>query len=340
MHRLGWRWVGGAPPDGHADRMARWHLDSLTGLLWRQDGVVARHDILAAGGTDNDITRLLRRRELVSVLPGVYVTHSGGLTQDQRHWAAVLAYWPAALAHASALPDPPSTVVHVAVAPARHLRPLPGVVVHRTPDFDRRANLDRCPPAVRVEHALIDVLSDTLRNNDVAMAFDVLARVCGTRRTTPERILQTLRDRRRVAGRRPMAEMLTDLRDGATSVLERGYLHNVERAHGLPRGERQSRSDATGRVTFRDVLYRRQGVVVELDGRAFHDSARDRDRDALRDLAELSRSGLVTARLTYGLVFGRPCHTAALVGELLCTRGWTGRLRSCPKCPSALALTG
>ncbi|MGV0788170.1 hypothetical protein ABQF33_14745 [Mycolicibacterium sp. XJ2] len=320
--------------------MTRWHLGQLEATTLAQDGVIARRQVLAAGGTDFDVARLVRRRELIPLERGVYVNHSGRLTQTQRHWAAVLAFWPAALAHASALPDPPMTVVHVAIDPARKLRPLPRVVLHRMPDFAQRADLDRSPPAIRLEHALIDVISSELRDEDVAAAFAVLARVCATRRTTPQRILQVLSIRRRVSGRRTLEAMLSDLRDGCCSVLERGYLHRVERAHGLPRGERQIRSTATGRSTFQDVRYKRQGVVVELDGRAFHDSPCDRDRDALRDLAELSRSDLVTIRVTYGLVFGDACRTALLIGDLLRRRGWTGRPRSCSACRPAIALTG
>lgn len=320
--------------------MTRWHLGHVADLTVAQDGVVARRQVLAAGGSDFDIARLVRRRELIPLERGVYVNHSGRLTQTQRHWAAVLAFWPAALAHASALPDPPMTVVHVAVDPSRNLRPLPRVVLHRMPDFAQRADLDRSPPAIRLEHALIDVISSELRDEDVAAAFAVLARVCAARRTTPQRIPQTLSTRRRVAGRRTVEAMLTDVRDGACSVLERGYLHRVERAHGLPRGERQIRSTATGRSTFQDVRYKRQGVVVELDGRAIHESPRDRDRDALRDLAELSRSDLVTIRVTYGLVFGGACRTALLIGDLFRRRGWTGRPRSCSTCRPAIALTG
>lgn len=320
--------------------MTRWHLGIIEDVTLAQDGVVARRQVLAAGGTDFDIARLVRRRELIPLARGVYVNHSGRLTQTQRHWAAVLAFWPAALAHASALPDPPMTVVHVAVDATRNLRPLPRVVLHRTPDFAQRADLDRSPPAIRLEHALIDVISSELRAENVAAAFAVLARVCATRRTTPQRILRMLSTRRRIRGRRTFEAMLTDLRDGACSVLERGYLHRIERAHGLPSGERQIRSTATGRSTFQDVRYKRQGVVVELDGRAFHESPRDRDRDALNDLAELGRSDLVTIRLTYGLVFGDACRTARLIGDLLRRRGWTGRPRSCSACRPAIALTG
>ena len=320
--------------------VTRWHLGHVEHLTAAQDGVISRRQVLAAAGTDDDIARLRRRRELIYVHRGVYVNHSGQLTQAQRQWAGVLAFWPAALAHTSALPDPPTTVVHVAVGPGRHLRPLPRIVLHRTPNFEQRAELDRSPPAIRLEHALIDVVRGELHDEDVAAAFAVLARLCASRRTTPQRILQVLASRQRICGRRTLEAMLADLRDGACSVLERGYLHRVERAHGLPRGERQTRSAATGRSTFQDVRYRRQGVVIELDGRAFHDSPRDRDRDALRDLAELSRSGVVTTRLTYGLVFDDACRTALLIGDLLRRRGWTGRLQSCPNCRRPLALTG
>ena len=320
--------------------MTRWHLGHVADFTLAQDGVVARRQMLSAGATDFDIARLVRRRELIPVCRGVYANHSGRLTPTQRHWVAVLAFWPAALAHASALPEPPTTVVHVAVDPSRSLRPLPRIVLHRTPDFAHRADLFRNPPSIRLEHALIDVVGGELRDEDIAAAFAELARVCATWRTTPQRILETLESRRRVPGRRTMEAMLTDLRDGACSVLERGYLHRVERVHGLPRGKRQARSTATGRATFQDVRYGRHGVVVELDGRAFHDSPRDRDRDALRDLAELSRSDLVTIRLTYGLVFGDACRTAKLIGDVLRRRGWTGRVRTCPACRHEIALTG
>ncbi len=153
---------------------------------------MARRQILAAGGTDGDVTRLLRRRELTQVYPGVYVNHSGRLAWTQRQWAGVLAFWPAALAHVSALPDPPTAVLHVAVALGRNPRRLPRIVVHRTPDFETRADLDRSPPAIRLEHALIDVIADDIGREDLRAGFAALARVCSTRRTSPERILRTL----------------------------------------------------------------------------------------------------------------------------------------------------
>lgn len=129
--------------------------------------------------------------------------------------------------------------------------------------------------------------------------------------------------------------MVTDLRDGACSVLERGYLHRVERAHGLPRGRRQAASEATGRRTDQDVRYDDFGLIVELDGRSIHDNPQAWDADAGRDLAELAASETLTARVTYGLVYGQACLTAHRIGQILQRRGWDGQLRACPDCPEA-----
>ncbi|WP_217702526.1 hypothetical protein [Nocardioides guangzhouensis] len=86
------------------------------------------------------------------------------------------------------------------------------------------------------------------------------------------------------------------------------------------------------------MVYRRQRHVVELDGRAFHDSARGRDSDLDRDLVA-AVDGLSTTRIGWGQVFGRACRTAWLVGRVLHGRGWTDRPVACPDCtPDELAL--
>lgn len=73
-------------------------------------------------------------------------------------------------------------------------------------------------------------------------------------------------------------------------------------------------------------------MVVELDGRAFHDNPSARDNDARRDLAELAVSDAVTARVTYGLVFRDPCQTARWIGRLLRRNGWAGHVERCSSC--------
>jgi hypothetical protein len=82
---------------------------------------------------------------------------------------------------------------------------------------------------------------------------------------------------------------------------------------------------------FRDVLYRRFGLVVELDGRSFHSGATARTADLDRDLLAALQS-LDTVRLGWGQVFATGCRTAWLVGALLRQRGWAGSPAACPSC--------
>lgn len=311
------------------------HPELVHLLRWIQDGVVTRWQLLALGATPEDIRRMVRRNELRRVHPGVFVNHTGRLTHVQREWVAVFAAWPAVLARESALPDPPTAAIHVAVALGRKVQVPEWVRTHRTAHLDARADWRVSPPRMGLEHALIDTMSARIADDDVPGAFAALTRTAHTRRTEPDQILVVLASRARVAHRATIQGLVTDLRDGACSVLERGYLHRVERAHGLPRASRQRRSTATGRRTAQDVRYVVYGVVVELDGRAFHDSPEARDNDARRDIAELAMTDAVTARVTYGLVFNDACRTAVWIGRILRRNGWRGTVRRCPDCPPA-----
>lgn len=177
-------------------------------------------------------------------------------------------------------------------------------------------------------------MSGHCKDEEVAAAYAVLTATAHSRLTTPDRLLDALGRRDRIAERPTIQAMLEDLRDGACSVLERGYLHRVERPHGLPRGDRQRTSLATGARTVRDVTYGRFGLVDELDGREIHDNARSWDDDARRDLAELATSDLLTARVTYGLVFREQCATARRLAEILRRLGWRGEFTRPRRAPS------
>ena len=162
-------------------------------------------------------------------------------------------------------------------------------------------------------------------------AIGVLAGAAQSRRTTALRLAETLRSRERTPRGRWLAGVLEDVAAGACSVLEHGYLTRVERAHGLPRAERQVRVTATLGVTYRDAEY--DDLVLELDGRLFHNTARQRDRDFDRDL-DVAVDGRTSVRLGYGQVFDRPCRTAERIALLLTQRGWTGTPVRCgPDCP-------
>ncbi len=317
-------------------------MEELQRLLSVQDGVIARRQALAAGCTESDVRRMLRRRAWVTVHPGVYVDHTGPLSWRQRAWAAVLAHWPAALDGWSAirayegpgrrhLDD--SRPVEVVIPHARHPVDLADVRVRRSRRFEESTQLHLHPPRQRYEDAVIELAA---RATDELRTIAVLADACGSRRTTAARLEQRLAEISRLERRAWIAAVLQDVAEGTCSVLEHAYLTRVERAHRLPRGRRQvADRDRAGRRMYRDVLYAggdppwRQ--VVELDGTLGHTSTEERDRDLERDLdAALDRAD--TVRLGYGQVLVRSCSTAAKLGLLLQRRGWQGAAATCPEC--------
>jgi len=319
-------------------------MDEIARLLDLQDGVIARHQAVAAGLTEVVIARLVRRREWVRVHRGVFVNHTGPLSWHQRAWAAVLACWPAALDGWSAIrahegpgrrrSDP--GVVEVMVAHGRHPAAPEGVSVRQSRRFDEQAQWNLTPPRVRYYDAVLDLADRAPRELD---AIAVLADACGGRRTPAARLRARLDDIPRVCRRDWLQAILEDVQSGTCSVLEHRYLTDVERPHGLPCAVRQAVASVEGRRMMRDVVYRGRrpawSQIVELDGRLFHDTTTARDRDLERDLdAALEREH--TARLGYGQVIDRPCRTGYKICRLLQLRGWCGRFVCCPRCPDDL----
>ena len=222
-----------------------------------QAGVIARRQAVGAGLTDNDIRRRLRRREWVVVHPGVYVDHTGPLTWLQRAWAGVLYAWPASLCGLSAMRavEGPGrsrheATIEVAIDIGRRVADRPGLRVHRMAHVVERSLWNLGPPRLRFVDAV--VVGALAAPTDLG-AVGVVADACGGRRTTAVRLIRSLDVRERSPRRRFLRGVLADVAEGACSVLEHAYLVRVERAHCLPRAQRQQRADATLGVIYRDV---------------------------------------------------------------------------------------
>lgn len=324
------------------------HLAAFLDVLDLQAGAISRGQLLAGGAQRHDIDRWLRRRDLNQVLPSVYVNHTGDLTLRQRFWAAVLFAEPCALAWTSAVRAAggrPTRLagrwgeehtVHLLVGPGRHLVTPPWIVLHRTRALSSSVLWSTRPPRQRPEPAAVDVAVAHLRSGarDAHLqAVAALADPLEGRRTTVDRMLTEIDGRRRLAHRRWITGVVEDIATGATSVLEQGFLERVERAHGLPGGQRQVVHDTASGTAIRDTLYLGRRVV-ELDGRQFHQGAAQRDLDLERDL-DAALTGLSSTRLGWAQVFDRPCSTAGKVGTLLAAHGWDGRPYACgPACPA------
>jgi hypothetical protein len=299
-------------------------------LLDRQDGVVARRQLVELGATANDLRRWLRRRERVVVHDGVYVNHTGPLRWVNRAWAAVLVCWPAALCGRTAF-DLAGDVLHVAVAFDRNLVDRPGIRLHRLTDLDDRVLWNLGPPRVRLEHTIVTLCGQApTRTAALAIAADA----CRRRRTTPQRLLAELERRPNVKHRRWLRDVFLETAAGVQSALESAYLRRVERPHGLPWSQRQLTERTEQGVVYRDVDYEAYRLVVELDGRIGHFLNEERWDDMDRDL-DLALEERLSIRLGWRHTEDQPCRTAGRVGRLLQLRGWPGTVRPCgPSCRS------
>lgn len=300
---------------------------SVAGILERQSGVIAQEQAYDAGVDSDDLRRLVVRRRWAPVHPGVYVDHTGPLTWLQRAWAAVLFCGPAAaLCHQSArrAADGPGralvddSVIHVAIDHRRTVRAPVGVRVHRVAGLAEQVTWSLAPPRQRMEHAVVALAASAPRD------IDALAEISGAvaaRLTTADGLVEAVAATPRIARRRFLTAVLTDVAGGTCRALEHGYLCRVERAHGLPITGRTLRDAAGGAV--REVRYA-DGLVVLLDGRL-----------PLRSDDVPGRPGAV--RLGWQHVYEQGCATAASVGAMLRIRGWEGQVRSCPRCRPPLA---
>ena len=302
-------------------------MDDVAQVLARQSGVVSRRQIVALGLEPHDVRRLVRRRDLTPVHAGVFVEHTGEPTWVQRAWAAVLFcsardldnHGPgAALAGASAIraADGPGRgegggPIVVAIPRERRVRAPAGIRVVRTFGLGDRVLWNVGPPRLRYDEAALDVAIET--TGELA-AIAALARAVQGGHTTAARMLEALGQRTRAPRRDFLAGVLSDVARGTCSVLEHEYVVRVERPHGLPAGRRQMRVGTASGVVYRDNALGE--VLIELDGRLFHDTAEQRDADHERDL-DAAVAGQGTVRLTWGQVVDRPCTTAAKLSAIL-----------------------
>jgi Transcriptional regulator, AbiEi antitoxin len=299
-------------------------------LLERQSGVIARSQALQAGLSSDAIDNLLRVGRWQRLQHGVYATFSGKPSRDARLWAAVLRAGPdAMLSHYTAaglfgLLAPTGGPVHVIVRSDRRPRRISGMVIHRADRAPGVRHPVLLPPRTRIEETVLDLATAARTADD---AFSWVFRATGQRLTTPERIRRSMAARQRMPWRSELAACLDDAADGVHSNLERRYVWDVERPHGLPRALRQARVVRDGRVAYLDNLYPEYLVGAELDGRAAHPVG-ERWRDYRRDNAGAT-DGIITLRYGWSDVTGQPCQVAAQVAAVLAQRGWPGPPRRC-----------
>lgn len=316
--------------------------DELLALAEHQDGALTCAQVAAAGLGRHSVDRLVRDGRWRRVAPGLMTVGAAPPPWAAIAWGGVLLGGPGArlgglaAAHLYGLTDrPPSRILVLVPHPVRR-RSRPPWVFRRERPGVRDPRTIGAPPRITVEDAVIDLCDAGPRESGQSPVHWVTAAV-QRRRTTPRRLLAAVQSRTRCAERRLLEDLLAEVSEGAQSALELRYLRAVERAHGLPRGERQSARPAAriegGKHAYRDVLYRAYGLVVELDGVLGHDGA-GRLRDLRRDNISTLR-GEQTLRYGWQDVVDEPCTVAGQVASVLARGGWTGSPRRCRRCPGA-----
>lgn len=282
-------------------------------LAGRQHGVVTRKQLLAAGLSKHHVQHRLETGQLVRLHRGVY--RAGPVEAARaREMAAILACGEGSvLSHDTAarlfgLKPGAASSKPIHVARARGGRRRPGVRVHRLP---------------------------TLSAGDVTV-------VDGIRVTTPARTLWDLAGRspprdlermfaaaqdrglvrraelRRLASRHqgaPGSRVLQRLLEADPPLTRSGAedrLLELIRSSGLP----DPRMNVKVEGLEVDCYWPEHGVIVEVDGFAYHASAVAFERDRSRD-RRLTASGRVVIRVTWRQLDGEPLAVIAQLAQAL-----------------------
>jgi very-short-patch-repair endonuclease len=299
-------------------------------VLDRQHGVLTREQAMTAGLSRRLIASRIESGRWQRLHRGVFATFSGPVPREAQLWGAVLrAGEYAVISHHTAaelwrLTDAAPGPIHLTVPRKAASAVIPGLALHFSARVAEARHPARLPPQTKLEETVLD-LAELERTAEDAVAWPI--RACQRRLTTPDRIIAALEERSRVRWRRDVTDAIPDIRAGVHSPLELRYARDVERRHGLPRGERQVRVVRGVTRQYIDVLYPDHGVVVELDGILAH-SADGTGRDRRRDNAN-TLHGYQTLRYGWVPVAYHACATALEVFSLLQRNALTGPFRSC-----------
>jgi hypothetical protein len=276
-------------------------------LAARQWGVLDNEELWACGFSRGAVMRRRRGGILHDVFPGVYAWGHSGLTIRGRCLAAVKACGPgAALSYCSAcalwriIEWEECRPLDVTV-PMRGARTIPGITIHRTRLPLEVVRLDGIPVTIPAQ-ALLDLAG--------VYSYDPLRRAV---REAMARKRVNVRDLTAIRGRRGSALLNRILADGyvpTRSELEDAVLDVIERG-GLAKPDvNRSLGLVGGKLTIPDFRWPEQRLVVEADGRAWHDNALAREDDAERQ-ARLEAAGERVVRVTWQQAIARPQQTIA-----------------------------
>jgi hypothetical protein len=308
----------------HAERLPS------AAIAWaeRQSGVLTRAQLISFGLHDSQLARLVRQQVLRRLDRGVYIFGVLEPTWQQYAWAAILLGGRSArLIGASAavfegLVDP-SLPILLSVDSTSGLTSRPWLTVVRQRSTARPSRSLAAPPRTLTEDTVLDLCA-AASNEAAVIGFLTLSI---PRLTNSRRLARALERRSRIAHRRLIADVVAETAIGVQSPLEFRWIRQVERPHRLPVPTRPYQLPS-GAVA--DGAYEEFRVLLELDGRRYHDGER-RFRDWRRDNLS-SEDGWLTLRYGWLDTVVESCATAGNLIRVLRRRGYDGELARCTHC--------
>ncbi|MDP2712775.1 MAG: DUF559 domain-containing protein [Solirubrobacteraceae bacterium] len=288
----------------------------LAELAAEQGGAVATRQLVGLGLDGRAIHVRVQRGQLHRCFHGVYAVGHSALSLTGHFAAAVLACGDGAIlmryAAASHLAMLAWEERDVDVAtPRGRGRGIPGIRAHRCRidprDIWTRGNVRVTSPA----RTILD-LAATMAAHDLRR----LVRQAQAERHVNVRALLEILSRSR--GHRGAAKLRALIVDGPTptrSVLEDHALELILHA-GIERPEVNPKLSLDGRSIEPDLLWRRQRLVVECDGRRWHGDPLAQRSDAARQ-AILEAHGHRVLRITWEQVVNHPQQTLARIRAAL-----------------------
>ena len=248
----------------------------IAALAGCQHGVVSLGQLRSLGFGDSGIERRLRRSALLPLHRGVYAVGHQRVTTEGRWMAAVLACGPdAVLSHRSA--GQLLGLLSRSAATPEVTRPRPFRKRGRIRCYRSSLRLDEIDevdsiPVTGVSRTLFD-LAAVLPRRQLEQAMNEAGVLGLTDRVSLPELLERCPGRRGSALLRAVLEDESSARGVTRSELEERFASLIE-GNGLPRPRLNASVSAGGRFLTVDCLWEREGLIVELDGRRAHGTAR------------------------------------------------------------------
>jgi very-short-patch-repair endonuclease len=282
-----------------------------------QHGVAGRAQLLARGLGPDVIDRMIRSGRLVVLHRGVYQVGPLPVARAAEAGAVLRCGNTSRISHRSAAAlhnlldaDRVPREVEVTMSRRRHRR-IRGVRIHRVRDLrpDEVTIVDGLPVTTPAR-TLLDIAETPGAGRVVEQAFATALRRGLVTRDEVRRMVER-HPRHRGA---PLLRQLLDAEKGPAftrSEAEEKMLGIVRRAH-LPRPE----VNAMVLAHEVDFLWRRESLIAEVDGYAFHGSPRSFAEDRRRD-AELVAAGYRVVRFTWADLTDTHLATVARLAQAL-----------------------